>query len=187
MDYKSLYQTAFSNVSYSNDHHIQYDYVIDKIKIIYSPEDTFELIDIGSGRGQLLQLVSSHFKNAILTSVDLQKIHDVTVSYFIECDLSKESDRVALLNKRYDVLVCTDVLEHLDKSFILDVFDTFSKLSNKSILAIANHSDVLNGVELHTIQEDNQWWETYIKKFYTIEDAVSAYYGRLFMYTVKSL
>lgn len=187
MDYKSVYQTAFSNHNYSNSHHIQYDYVVQKLKTIFSPDDTFELIDVGSGRGQLLQLVRTEFKNAILTSVDLQQIHTVPVSYFIKCDLSKKSDRDALLTKRYDVLVCTDVLEHLDKSFIVDVFDMFSKLSNKSILSIANHSDVLNGVELHTIQEDNQWWETYIKTFYSIDDMVSAYNGRLFMYFATAL
>jgi cyclopropane fatty-acyl-phospholipid synthase-like methyltransferase len=187
MDYKSVYQTAFSDVYYSNNHHIQYDYVVQKLKTMFNPDDTFELIDVGSGRGQLLQLVRNEFKNSILTSVDLQKIHNVQVNYFIECDLSSKSDRLSLLTKKYDVLVCTDVLEHLDKSFIVDVFDTFLKLSNKSILAIANHSDILNGLELHTIQEDNQWWESHIKTFYSIDDMVSAYNGRLYMYFVTSL
>jgi cyclopropane fatty-acyl-phospholipid synthase-like methyltransferase len=187
MDYKSVYKTAFSNISYSNDDHIQYDYVVKKLKTMFSPDDTFELIDVGSGRGQLLQLVRKEFKNAILTSVDLQKIHNVPVNYFIECDLSNNSDRLLLLNKKYDVLVCTDVLEHLDKSFIVDVFNTFFKLSNKSILAIANHSDILDGVELHTIQENNQWWEIYINTFYSIDDMVSAYNGRLYMYFATAL
>jgi 2-polyprenyl-3-methyl-5-hydroxy-6-metoxy-1,4-benzoquinol methylase len=185
MDYNAVYSMAFSQSEYSNDHHIQYDYVIEKLKQIYNTNDIFELIDIGSGRGQLIALLQQNFKNINITSVDLKKNHNISVS-FITCNLSKHDDRMNLLNKTYDVLVCTDVLEHLDKSFINEVITLFSKLSSKSILAIANHSDVLNGIELHTIQENNVWWENILLKVYNIKEYDTKYNNRLLLYTLDS-
>jgi 2-polyprenyl-3-methyl-5-hydroxy-6-metoxy-1,4-benzoquinol methylase len=186
MDYNSVYAMAFSQQIYSNQHHIQYDYVIEKIKGIYNPDDVFELIDVGSGRGQFITLLQQKFKNVKITSVDLKKNHNISVP-FIACDLSKHDDRMNLLNKKYDILVCTDVLEHLDKSFINEVIVTFSKLSNIAILAIANHSDILNGIELHTIQENNIWWENILLKVYNIKEYDTKYNNTLMLYVTNTI
>jgi len=177
---------AFSEPKYSNEHHIQYDYVVTQIKKIYSTDDVFEVIDIGSGRGQLITLLQQNFKNVNITSVDLTKNHNISVP-FIACDLSNHDDRMNLLNKKYDILVCTDVLEHLDKSFINEVIVTFSKLSSISILAIANHSDILNGIELHTIQENNIWWENILLNVYNVKEYDTKYNNRLMLYVTNTI
>ena len=148
------------------------------------------IIEIGSGRGQnLLKILNekNSIKNLVLTSVDLNNFHNITVDKFIKCDLSIESNRNLLKNNTYDILVCTDVFEHLDKSFIEDVIKICSEISTYSILAIANHSDILNGVELHTIQENNVYWENIINKYFEIHKKETHYNGRLYMYVVKSI
>ena len=122
------------------------------------------MIDIGSGRGHLIKLLNKNIPNLLITSVDLKKFHSYEVHNFIECDLSNKVDRENLLKDKYDVLVCTDVFEHLDKSFIEDVIDMCSKLSLNCVFGIANHSDVWNGIELHTIQENDSWWDSIINK-----------------------
>jgi chemotaxis methyl-accepting protein methylase len=111
--------------------------------------------------------------------------HSENVDNFIRCDLSSPVQRDALLVKQFDILTCTDVLEHLDKSFIEDVLRLYSSLSTYSILAIANHSDIIDGVELHTIQENDTWWENYILKYFSIVDKQTFYNGRLYMYVCK--
>lgn len=186
MNYKSVYESAFSNITYSAEHHIQYDYVLEKLQTIFVPTDTFEVIDIGSGRGKLISMILEHFPNVTITSVDLKKFNDITVHSFIECDLSKHEDRVKLLAKKYDVLLCMDVLEHLHKSFIQDIFSLFSKLSNRAIISIANHSDIVNGVELHTIQESYPWWNNLIDEVYIINENRHNYNDMLFMYDLKT-
>lgn len=186
MDYAKIYTDAFNIIDYSKNHHIQYDYVIEQLKKLYATNDIFELIDIGSGRGHLIGLVKEHFPNAIITSVDLHKFHDNHVDYFIECNLMENNDRVKLLGKKYNVLVCTDVLEHLDKRYINEVFQLFYSLADKALIAIANHSDILNGVELHTIQESDIWWDNCITKYYKICQCIHKYDGILYMYNLDT-
>jgi cyclopropane fatty-acyl-phospholipid synthase-like methyltransferase len=187
MDYTRVYNNAFSNTQYSNSHHIQYDYVTQNIEKLNL--NTNRIIDIGSGRGQLIRSLNhkkDKLSNYSITSVDLNMYHSENVDNFIRCDLSSPVQREALLEKQFDILTCTDVLEHLDKSFIEDVLRLYSNLSTYSILAIANHSDIIDGVELHTIQQNDTWWENYILKYFSIVDKQTFYNGRLYMYVCKT-
>lgn len=186
MDFLRVYSDAFNDATYSNDHHIQYDFALDEItKIISNKTDFFSLIDIGSGRGQLISSVKQTFINANITSVDVNKFNDIDVN-FIKCDLSIEDNRNNLTCAKYDILSCTDVFEHLDKSFIEDVVRICSKLSSTVILAIANHSDIINNIELHTIQENDLWWDSQLIKYFDIEQKQIHYDGRLYMYVCKT-
>ena len=63
--YLDIYTNTFKNNSYSAEHHIQYDFAINEIKKIYDSESTFTLIDIGSGRGHLINLILKNFKHTI--------------------------------------------------------------------------------------------------------------------------
>jgi 2-polyprenyl-3-methyl-5-hydroxy-6-metoxy-1,4-benzoquinol methylase len=188
MDYKKVYDMAFSHPSYSNEEHIQYKYVQDNIQQFNLPNN--KIIEIGSGRGQNLQKCidnKDNIQNLILTSVDLNNYHNMTVDTFIKADLSKPDDRLEILNSGlYDILICTDVFEHLDKRFIEDVIELCAKLAKYSIIAIANHSDIHNGIELHTIQESDTWWDELLKKHFTITDKQKHYGNRLYMYKLVS-
>jgi|688.fasta_scaffold1037775_1 2-polyprenyl-3-methyl-5-hydroxy-6-metoxy-1,4-benzoquinol methylase len=184
--YLDIYTNTFKINSYSAEHHIQYDFAIDEIKKIYDNESTFTLIDIGSGRGHLINLILKNFKDCKITSVDLEKFNNLDIN-FIKCDLSSVNDRNTLTNKKYDVLTCTDVFEHLDKSFIEEVIVSCSLLSKECIFAIANHSDIINNIELHTIQENDSWWEKYLLKYFEIKCKKIEYNGKLYMYKCKSL
>lgn len=186
MDYTKVYTDAFNTASYSNDHHIQYDYVINYLKRQFTADSSFHIVDIGSGRGQLISLIKQSFNNAKITSVDLDNFHFKEVNNFIKCDLSNSNDRMTLSENKYDILVSTDVLEHLDISFIADVIKMFSKMADKSILAVANHSDIINGVELHTIQKDKLWWNNLIGKYFNINECLEKYNNRLFLYELSN-
>ena len=172
----------FNNPVYSYHHHIQYDIVPEFIGL---SNDTKSLIDIGTGRGQLLKNISKLNPNFKITSVDLDKFNDLDVE-FINVDLSLKNDRDKLTGK-YDFLTSTDVLEHLEEYFIEDVLCLFSRLSDNVIVAIANHSDIQGGIELHTIQRDDVWWELYINKYFSIINKQTHYDGRLYIYNLKTL
>jgi len=181
MNYLDVYTKSFNTPTYSASHHVQYDYVIDALKLRYQPDSVFSIIDIGSGRGQLIALIRATFKNSVITSVDLHKFHPYDVNMFIACDLSNDADRNKITDK-YDVLVSTDVFEHLDKSFINDIVVMCSRLSDTCIFAIANHSDIINGIELHTIQEPHEYWNALLEPYFTIQDITIMYNNQLYLY-----
>ena len=186
MNYLKTYTDTFGLKDYSNhDNNVQYQFAIDELSKIFDVNDSFRLIDIGSGRGQLIGLVKNKFKNVNIISVDLNKFHDFECT-FVTCNLSNEIDRNKITTNTYDVLTCLDVFEHLDKTFIRDVILMCAKLSKTSIISIANHSDIINGVELHTIQENDSWWELELNKFYEVMNKTTQYNGILYMYNFKS-
>ena len=185
MDYLDVYKGCFNNPQYSNEHHIQYDYVIRQINTTLS-ETPKKVIDVGSGRGQLIALIQMNFPDVEITSVDLEKFHKRDVSRFIQCDLSNPVSRDQLKKSGpYDLVTCTDVFEHLNESFMEDVISTLATLAPNAIYAVANHSDVINGIELHTIQRDHLWWSALFEKYYTILDFTSDYGGRLYQFSLK--
>ena len=60
------------------------------------------------------------------------------------------------------------------------------QIIKKCIFAIANHSDIINNIELHTIQEDDLWWDKYLLKYFDLEKKEIHYDGRLYMYVCNS-
>lgn len=187
MDYYNIYKNAFSNKSYSAEHHVQYDWVIELLKKRYSIYDSFSIIDIGSGRGHMLKLIHNNFPNATITSVDLDNFHNLDfVDYFIKCDITSSVDRNNLLKNKYDVLINLDFLEHIEEKYIDDVLTTFHDLSLYCIIAIANHSDIHNGVELHLIQECNNWWKLKLEDKFNITYYRDNGKDTLYIYEVTS-
>jgi len=186
MDYLKIYTDCFNNKTYSTDDHIQYHYATNAIEKLFNIRTNIKLIDIGSGRGQLLALVNNFNTPIDITSVDLKKFNDIPVNNFIPCDLSKEPDRANIIIRKYDVVTCLDVFEHLDKFYIEDVIKMCATISPISVFSIANHSDIINGIELHTIQENDIWWEQILLKYFTITDKKMCYNGRLYMYICES-
>lgn len=184
MNYLQVYTDAFSLPQYSAQDHVQYHYVTDLLDQLALP--SFKVLDVGSGRGQLIQRIRQRHPGAHITSADLSRFNDERVDEFIRCDLSVAADRDRLAGP-YSILTCTDVLEHLDKSYVDAVLERFARLAGLSVLAIANHSDVINGVELHTIQEDHRYWEALLSRHFEILDRQYMYDGRLYMYVVTPL
>jgi len=187
MDYHSIYANVFSDKNYSRFHHVQYDWVIELLKKRYSIRDKFTLIDIGSGRGHMLKLIHNNFPKAVITSVDLDNFHKLDfVEYFNKCDITSSDDRNNLLKNKYDVLINLDFLEHIEEIYIDDVLTTFHNLSPYSIIAVANHSDIVNGVQLHLIQENNDWWKSKLEDNFNITHYRDNGEDTLYMYEVIS-
>lgn len=145
------------------------------------------LIDIGSGRGHMLKLIHNNFPNATITSADLDNFHNLDfVDYFNKCNIISSVDRNNLLKNKYDVLINLDFLEHIEEKYIDDILTTFHDLSKYCIISIANHSDILNGVELHLIQKNNDWWKSKLEDKFNITYYRDNGKDTLYMYEVNS-
>jgi ubiquinone/menaquinone biosynthesis C-methylase UbiE len=182
MDYLKEYKICFDDINYASDFLMQSYLCLDYIQSIDYKE--FTLVDVSSGRGKLIEkILEIPDKKISVTTTDVKKFHDLDVP-FIKIDLSK--DLKILKNYKFDVIVCNDVLEHLDESYIEDVIRTFSEVSNKGFFSIANHPDSHHGVVLHTIQKDLAWWKELIEKYYLITNYKSHLEGRMLTFIVDN-
>ena len=142
------------------------------------------MLDVGSGRGLYLDTVRKNFPDVRIVSSDLENFHNKNYE-FRKINLSVKKDREDIASLDLDYLTCLDCLEHLDEYFIEDVIFSFSEAAKLSFLSIANHSDVINGVELHTIRRDTSFWTPLIEKYYVVDRFQTYYDNRLYVYGCK--
>jgi len=178
-----MYDNAFSNEWYNM--HTDEEPRFELVKKYVLENNVKTMIDIGSGRGNIIKILKELNSNVEITSTDLSKFHDYDVP-FLELNLCDKNSYGSIFNKKYDLLTCLDVLEHIEKNCVNDVFELLSKISKYSLITIANHSDIQNEVELHLIQENMDYWSPIIEKFFVIEDQKTEYYGRLYILKLKS-
>jgi len=68
--------------------------------------------------------------------------------------------------KTYDLVLCMDVLEHIEPEDIEETIRGISKKSNYAIIGVANHRDVILDFDLHLIIQNKTWWESKLTYFY---------------------
>ena len=126
-------------------------------------------LDVGSGRGIMIDYFKEHRPEIKVYSSDLEKFHHHNVD-FMAIDLFKPEtlDRIETEWPKMDLITCLDVMEHLPSSVIDEVFSRISRLGRIAIFTIANHPDVHNGVELHLTKENAEYWSNQLKKYYEI-------------------
>lgn len=164
MDYKKTYTHLFETKDYSihGINELRYQISNDYVK----KNNVQNMVDIGSGRGILLDLLNKENPNLKILSTDLNKFHNLNFD-FKEIDLSNK-DTFFNIDNKFQLLTCLDVLEHLEKHCIEDVFKWFSEVSENQVLTIANHSEILHGEEIHLIQEDMSYWVPIVSKYFDI-------------------
>jgi hypothetical protein len=184
MEYKKIYESSFSDRGYNvhDDSELRFQYVLNFLK----DKNFNNVIDIGSGRGNLIKVLKQHNNNINIVSTDLKKFHDFDIPFY-EINLCDRDNFKMFKEKQFELLTCLDVLEHIEKKCVDYVLYKFSLISEYSVLTIANHSDVLNGVELHVIQENMTFWLPYLNKYFEVVDQREHYNGRLYLLILKSI
>lgn len=87
-------------------------------------KDVIKVVDLGCGSGDLLHDLSVRRPNYVLAGIE-PSLHGVTVAAsktrgveFINSDITKDAEANLVLSQS-DVIVCTEVLEHLDEPELL--------------------------------------------------------------------
>lgn len=181
MNFINVYEKSFLNPNYNlhPNTEFRFELVYDFIK----KNKVDSVIDIGSGRGNVINYILTNHPNIKITSCDLKKFHDFDVE-FIQLNLCDNEN--IKITKKYDLLTCLDVLEHVEKTCVDNILNLFSTISKHSLITIANHSDVQNGVELHIIQENMDYWTPIIEKYFHINNIDTKYDGRLYLLELTS-
>jgi 2-polyprenyl-3-methyl-5-hydroxy-6-metoxy-1,4-benzoquinol methylase len=161
---KEIYDKIYSTVpSYDG----KMEYKIDLVKTtIAGLSSDASIIDIGCGKGHYARSIKSlgyHNYTALefSTSCCEEFLKDVP---HINADFLEYGP--TLSDGQYDLCLCMDVLEHISYDRIDEFVSNINRISEKSLLGIANHSDMILGEELHLIQENISWWIKLLEKHF---------------------
>src|SRR6185437_6917366 len=156
---KKVYDTIYQEIKNYNFRDPLKDNYVDKFAELIGKDKSF--IDLGCGEGANLRRLIGLGYNA-----EGVEISQVCCENFLADLPHYNSDIVsfAKLGKKYDAAISMDVLEHIPFPDISKVISSVADISSNAFLGIANHSDVLNGVELHLIRENSSWWQSTLSK-----------------------
>lgn len=150
---KPVYDQIYTNIANYNVVHSQKDLLVD----FYAKSVSGNILDAGCGQGlHLKRLLQQGFETLGL------EMSTVCCEKYLQ-ELPHVNDDIVhfseVTNSRFSGVICMDVLEHIpDAAGVRKIAESLSKISTSVLFGIANHSDVLDGIELHLIQEDSQWW-----------------------------
>lgn len=176
---KEIYKFLFKNLDWYNSDLdcYNYKYVINELNKIHKFDS---ILDIGSGRGNLVKFILKQYPNIKISTSDIENFHNMELPFY-KIDLNDINTLKDI--QKHDIITCTDVLEHLPESSIKNVIEMFSKKCKVAIFTIANHSEIINDVQLHLIQKDLDFWRETVKEFFEIKNLETSYNGRLYLLT----
>ena len=156
----SIYDTIFATDKNYNAAPIKY-----KLKIVlkWVKKNGFKnLLDVGCGRGHYLELLNKN--NVNITGLEPSKNSIDTLKNYqvINDDILGQANK----RRKWEALICMDVLEHIEPSKINETVGALASLANHALIGIANHSDVWRGTQLHPIQQDSSWWKALLSRYY---------------------
>ncbi|MES2790047.1 MAG: glycosyltransferase, partial [Planctomycetota bacterium] len=184
-DYLAIYQSAFSTPGYAcvTDQEFRYVYACDAISALGPHAES--LLDVGTGRGDFLRIAQGTFPGLHLLGVDVGRFHQQPISH-LNVDLCSDGGREVIQQLRFDVISCLDVLEHLPESDLAQVLSSLATACQWAVVTVANHSDMLDGVELHLTQRPAEWWRSLLGDFFEITAEAEHYAGTLYAFRLRS-
>ena len=121
----SAFQEYYSDNADRMDTHwrdfsqVQYDWILNRLKILFPLDKAFSVMDLGCGTGELLSQIAKIFPEAKLSGVDGTRV-------MVQKSVTKLQSRAVIiqsdledfeLSQRYDVIISSSVIHHLKSPF----------------------------------------------------------------------
>lgn len=130
------------------------------LNILHKPKT---VVDVGCGLAQWLRVLKENGVDEVLgidgSHVPLDKLN-IDISEFKTCDLRELSAEE--INKKFDLLLCLEVAEHLEPEYAHQFIQTLVLLSDRIIFsaAVPNQTG-----ENHFNEQYPDYWESIFKEF----------------------
>jgi len=163
MEYSEIYNSLYTSADYDNsectDNSLKWDVLL---RLISSLEFS-TVLDLGCGRGYYLKKFMELNKNVIGV-----EFSSVCCNTYLKGIPHVNEDLETFLRKKdiYDLVICMDVLEHIEPKSLEKVIEGIRAVSKTAIIGVANHVDNIMGHDLHLITEGCPWWSKILNKFY---------------------
>lgn len=139
------------------------------------------LVDLGCGQGHYVRTTRKMGVDALGVEVSStccdKYLQDVP-------HLNMDAETFLRRGGRYDFLLCTDVLEHIEPKDIERLLTLGASAAPVALFGIANHSDIQLGVELHLIRQPASWWVDQLRHVYDKVDLLGELYDGRFFFIV---
>ena len=129
-----------------------------RIRNVFDKKE-ISIYDAGSGYGQYTYFMSQHLMPCKVYSVDIKEkwIRD-SKEFFKQQNISNVDFAVEDLtkishNNRFDLIVCVDVMEHIEDDII--VFNNFYNALNKGGYMLINSPSIYGGSDVHDEHEES--------------------------------
>lgn len=130
------------------------------------------LLDVGCGRGHLMEGAPRYAKRLVGVDVSAECIDDLKKRGHVAMLGNVESLR---LHEQFDVVCALDVLEHVEPSAIAVSFENLRAHVaplGEMLITIGDHSDVIDGVELHRTRKTFAQWRELFESYGQVVEAV---------------
>lgn len=125
------------------------------------------LLDVGVGRGHFMKRMIQHGFH--VTGVEPSSAaRDVSDNSLIDA----YAHDMPLPDQSFDIVCCLDVLEHVPRAYIEPSLAEMARVTKgPAIISAADHSDIVDGVELHISSMPFDQWQRLIEAHFTVVDA----------------
>lgn len=173
LKYKKVYDDTYNN----NENYNYYDEIKNMYVDTYATFVDGKMLDAGCGEG-------IHLKRLLKKEYDIFGIElsEVCCNRYLQGFPHENIDIVSFAKKsqQFAGIICMDVIEHIPLDDVDETLKALSAMGPSVFLGIANHSDIIDGVQLHLIQEDSNWWINLLKKYYKDVILVEELYDGMF-------
>jgi len=129
------------------------------------------VLDVGCGFGLFGHAIKTVEPKIKYTGVEISK-YVADRWNFKSMELIHDDIRNVTIDKKYDLILFLDILEHLDYEGLDKVLKNTCKSGNNFIFSIPFIGDPnLESDETHIIKEDKIWWIKKLNKYFKIENA----------------
>lgn len=176
---KNIYDEIYSEIENYN----YFDNLKNSIVDLFGQVFRGQVLDAGCGQGIHLKRLLSCKVNAF--GIELS---EVCCDRYLKGFPHQNSDIVSFSknNRQFEAIICMDVLEHIPLPSLKENLIALSRMLKDEgaiLFFIANHSDIINGKELHLIQEDEHWWKEKLEQFFPyVKFLTSQFQGRGFYF-----
>jgi len=154
-NYKQQLQQKHNKISWGGGVGTKVKWIIPKAKT-YLNNSIDTVLDYGCGNGTFKKVCNKLFP-------------DVSVLEYDPAIISKD-----ICPKKADIVVCFDVLEHVEPECLSDVLSHIQLINTygavlQPCLVAAGHT-LSDGRNAHLIIQDSEWWLNKFKDYFTIEN-----------------